>query len=86
MQMCSGIQRLAVLLLDFETGSRVNLIAQSDKDSVDDILTIFEKYIWIFKQITRLMLQYKVSITLMLQSKVSITYTKKSRSNNFKKS
>lgn len=32
------------------------------------------------------MLQYKVSITLMLQSKVSITYTKKSRSNNFKKS
>lgn len=34
---CSGIQHLAALLQDFETGSRVNLIPQTDSDKVGDI-------------------------------------------------
>jgi DNA-directed RNA polymerase, mitochondrial len=34
---CSGIQHLAALLKDFETGSKVNLIPQTIDDNVGDI-------------------------------------------------
>jgi Autographiviridae RNA polymerase len=34
---CSGIQHLAALMRDFETGSKVNLIPQKESDKVEDI-------------------------------------------------
>lgn len=34
---CSGIQHLAAMLQDYETGSKVNLIPQNDKDLVSDL-------------------------------------------------